>query len=89
MLSHELRNPLGAVKNGLEVLKHRSLWDEEKRDEIEEVLRTQVEQISRLLDDLLDVARFGQNRIEFRQEVVDLTLLAEDFLQKFSHELNA
>ncbi len=80
MLSHELRNPLGAVLNATYVL--------EREDELPPVLaeagriiQRQSLQMARLLDDLLDVARVTQGKIEMRREVLDLTTLVPDAVQ--------
>ncbi len=71
MLSHELRNPLSAVLNAVSVLEHRDA-DRAMTDQAQHTIRRQVEHMSRLLDDLLDVVRITQNKIEFRQQVLDL-----------------
>ncbi len=72
MLSHELRNPLGALKNGLQVLQSADSDDPRERREVEGVLSAQVEQMSRLLDDLLDVSRIRQNKVLIHLEPMDL-----------------
>src|SRR5436305_1451633 len=53
MLAHELRNPLAAVYNAVAVL--RLSPDEQARDWASEVVERQVKQLTRLVDDLLDV----------------------------------
>ena len=70
MLSHELRNPLAAVRHALSVLEH-DRASEQTRERAWHTVRRQVRHISRLLDDLLDVARITQNKIEYRPEQVD------------------
>ena len=67
MLSHELRNPLGAIMNAVRVLDRSELIDETFVD-ARKIIRRQAEQVGRLLDDLLDVARITQNKIELRCE---------------------
>ncbi len=77
MLSHELRNPLAAMVNAVGVLEHRDA-DEDITERARLTLRRQVQHMSRLLEDLLDVARLTQGKIDFRKEVLDLnTLIAE------------
>lgn len=71
MLSHELRNPMGAILNATQVLERVGLDDALKR-EAREVIQRQVSQMSRLLDDLLDVTRIAQNRIRLQKVVLDL-----------------
>jgi len=75
ILSHELRNPLSAVLNGVQVLE-RDDADSENCRQACDVIRRQTTQVARLLDDLLDVARVTQGKIEIRREVIDLTSLA-------------
>jgi two-component system CheB/CheR fusion protein len=75
MLSHELRNPLGAVVTATSMLK--SAESESRvKDRAVSVLERQSRQMARLLDDLLEVSRVTQNKIELRRRVVDLRLIA-------------
>ena len=71
MLSHELRNPLAAMLNGMGVLEHADA-DSRAVSAARCAIRRQVQHMSRLLDDLLDVARITQGKINFRQKVLDL-----------------
>lgn len=80
MLSHELRNPLGAVLNAAELLERTDGSGEQVRSASKIVLR-QARQMARLLDDLLDVSRITQGKIEIRKEAVELTSLIEEVLQ--------
>lgn len=66
MLSHELRNPLGAILNASHVLGESELTGEAHRAAM--VVMRQAEQMGLLLDDLLDVARVTQNKIVLRGE---------------------
>jgi two-component system CheB/CheR fusion protein len=71
MLSHELRNPLGAIVSATALLQHGSAKPE-RVSELLGVLRRQSEQMSRLLDDLLEVSRVTQDKIELRRRMLDL-----------------
>ena len=71
MLSHELRNPLGAILNASYALEMPSLAEPQKQKAGAAVKR-QALHVSRLLDDLLDVARVTQGKIDVRREQVDL-----------------
>ena len=64
MLGHELRNPLSAVRNAIIAAR----LDPERRDRALDVARRGAEQLGRLVDDLLDVARITQGRIALRRE---------------------
>jgi len=68
MLAHELRNPVAPIGNVAEVLSRVLAGDEEKRT-LAEIIRRQAMHLSRLLDDLLDVARVTQGHIELRRTV--------------------
>ena len=71
MLSHELRNPLGVILNGIEVL-NQTGSTETGPVKIGEIIRRQAQHLGKLLDDLLDVARVGQGKIDLRQQAIDL-----------------
>jgi PAS domain S-box-containing protein len=71
MLAHELRNPVAPIGNVAEVLSRLLAGDEEKRTLVE-IIRRQAKHLSRLLDDLLDVARVTQGHIELRRSVLPL-----------------
>jgi two-component system CheB/CheR fusion protein len=87
MLSHELRNPLGAVLNATQVLAHQDVAPEAARMACDVVSR-QARQMARLLDDLLDVARVTQGRIDIRKEVVDLSELVGDAVEAIRARLD-
>ena len=69
MLAHELRNPLAAVNNAVTVLKISP--DDESRTWASDVLERQVGQLTRLIDDLLDVSRITSGKIRLRKSYVD------------------
>ena len=71
MLSHELRNPLAAILSATRVLDN-AAWSDQSCLEAGQVVTRQANHMSRLLDDLLDVARITRGRITLRNEVVDL-----------------
>jgi PAS domain S-box-containing protein len=67
MLGHELRNPLAAVRNAVVAAAH----DPARSARALEIARRQSDQLGRLIDDLVDVARITQGRISLRKEPVD------------------
>jgi CheY-like chemotaxis protein len=83
MLAHELRNPVAPIVSATEVLRHLAA-DEGQRSMLDLVQR-QAKHLSRLLDDLLDVARISQGRIELKREVVDLRTCLEMALDTANH----
>lgn len=70
-LSHELRNPLAPMRTALHAMHLSGLWPAEARA-LGEMLERQIEHMSRLVDDLLDVARITKGKIQLRREKVDL-----------------
>ena len=86
ILSHELRNPMGAVVNAARLLKSdEALLDDVGRDEATNVIVRQSQHMSRLLDDLLDTARITQNKIELRREAISLREMMHDVRQCVEH----
>lgn len=77
MLSHELRNPLGAVVSATAMLKTIDAPGDLHARSVD-VLERQSRQMARLLDDLLDASRVTQNKIELRRRIVDLRLVASE-----------
>lgn len=71
MLAHELRNPLAPVRNALEVLRQ-SGKDEQVVETTTGIMRRQVGQIVRLVEDLFDISRVGQDKLSIRRVPVDL-----------------
>ena len=70
MLSHELRNPLFAVRNALEVAQKGA--NEGDPERALAIATRQTGQLARLVDDLLDVARIQSGKIELRREPVEV-----------------
>ena len=71
MLSHELRNPLAPLRNALSLLKRGSVADAD-RDGLHDMMERQLQQLVRLVDDLLDVSRIIRGKIDLRREDLDL-----------------
>jgi two-component system, chemotaxis family, CheB/CheR fusion protein len=75
MLSHELRNPLGAVVAATALLKKSS---PDQHAGFVRILDRQSTQMARLLDDLLEVSRVSQDKIDLRRRVFDLGPVVRD-----------
>ena len=69
MLAHELRNPLAPISNARGHCN--SAGDAEAVQSAADMLERQVGQMSRLVDDLLDMSRITRGRIELRKRRVD------------------
>jgi signal transduction histidine kinase/ActR/RegA family two-component response regulator len=76
ILAHELRNPLQPLQTAVEVLEHDP--DKPVPVRIRRIVQRQVQHITRLVDDLLDVARFTAGKLELRREPVDLEAIVDE-----------
>jgi signal transduction histidine kinase len=80
--SHELRTPLFSIAGSLELLADESL-DEETRAEFVATMRQQVERLSRLAADLLDLTRLDAGRIAPEAEPIELDAIARVLREEF------
>ena len=77
MLAHELRNPLAPICNALQIMRltasrERQRPEDEAVQSASAMMERQVGQMVRLVDDLLDVSRISQGKIELRSGRIDL-----------------
>ena len=94
-LAHELRNPLAAIQNAaLEVMKMAGDGHEVIR-EGREIIERQLAQIMRLDDDILDLSRIRQGKIELRKERIDVASVvagavenSRPLIEMAGHKLN-
>ncbi len=72
MLAHELRNPLGPIRNAVEILVR---LDDAKPipRPVLDIIRRQVQQMVRLLDDLLDVSRVTQGKVTLQRRPTEVS----------------
>ena len=86
MLAHELRNPLGPIRNAVHLLKVIGA-KEERSEELHNIIDRQVTHMSRLIDDLLDATRLARGQVLLRKERCDLSQIvrqtAEDYRTVF------
>ncbi|MFW6093249.1 MAG: CheR family methyltransferase [Pseudomonadota bacterium] len=76
MLGHELRNPVGAIGNAVELLEKGPLPAEQHARTVA-ILKRQVTHIAGLLDDLLDAARIISGKLEIERRRLDLAEVGE------------
>src|SRR5690606_20195955 len=70
-LAHELRNPLAPIRNGLEVIRLAN-GDRDVIEQARLMMERQMEQLVRLVDDLLDLSRVSRGVIDLRLRQMDL-----------------
>jgi PAS domain S-box-containing protein len=71
MLAHELRNPLAPVLTGLHILRMAQA-DQATVERTRTMLERQIRHLTRLVDDLLEVSRITQGKLQVRRERLDL-----------------
>jgi PAS domain S-box-containing protein len=76
MLAHELRNPLAPIRNAAQVIRLMSGGDQHL-DSAYHIIERQVAHMTRLVDDLLDVSRITQGKIQLRKESLFLEEIIE------------
>jgi PAS domain S-box-containing protein len=93
MLSHELRNPLAPLANAVHLLRLKRAEDAIQR-ETTKIIEHQVGQLSRLVDDLLEISRITTGRLRLRQERIVVSGVVEravqsarPLIEKCQHEL--
>jgi PAS domain S-box-containing protein len=75
-LAHELRNPLAPIRAAVKILQMKSQATPESQSALE-VIERQTRQMTRLIDDLLDVARITSNKLELRREQIELRAIVD------------
>ena len=89
MLAHELRNPLGTLHMTLELMRRMKDISAEQVAKRQDVMSRQIEQITRLVDDLLDVSRVSRGKVELHLQVTDINMLAGEALEMTSAATSA
>jgi signal transduction histidine kinase len=107
MASHELRTPLTAVSGFMQIARRRmsrlagsvevpQAWRDEaqKADETLEMANRQSKKLARLIDELLDVSRLQQGRVEMRLAEIDLADVVREVAERMrllskGHEIEA
>jgi PAS domain S-box-containing protein len=87
-LAHELRNPLAAIRNAAAILKAMESSNPEARW-VPEVIDRQLAQMSRLLEDLLDVSRLAHDKLALRRQRVELSEVVHNAIETCGPQLDA
>ncbi|MGI9013634.1 MAG: PAS domain S-box protein [Phycisphaerales bacterium] len=78
-LAHELRNPLAPIRNAVQIMK--LSHEQEAKEQARILIERQLEQMVRLVDDLMDVSRISRNKLELRTERVDLAKVVQNAVE--------
>lgn len=85
ILAHELRNPLGVIRNAIDLLSIVSTPDHD----LHRVLNDQVRKMARLIDDLLEMSRYDCGKTQLRKERCQLQPMVKSVLQGLDQALTA
>lgn len=92
-LAHELRNPLAPVRNAVHVLRLAGV-PQAKADWARDLLDRQVQAMTRLIDDLMDLSRINQGKISLRRQPIELEHVVNEaieatrgLMEKMEHSL--
>ncbi len=88
LLAHELRNPLAPLRNAVQLLEMPEI-DRSTLDQARDMMSRQIRNMSRLVEDLLDVSRITQGKTRLRREPVDLVALLRRTVDLVRHHLAA
>jgi signal transduction histidine kinase len=88
MLGHELRNPLAAIMNAVQVM-HLSSGDAARISRSVALMDRQTRNLRRIVDDLLDVARVTRGKIELRREPADVVQIVSHAIDVVRPHLRA
>ena len=80
VLAHELRNPLAPLLTGLELMRIGPA-DAGAIANVRSMMERQVRQLAHLIDDLLDIARVTNGKVEIRKTRVDLNAIVADAVE--------
>jgi PAS domain S-box-containing protein len=81
ILAHELRNPLAPVTNAVEILRINGLSNPESQ-RAAEMIDEQMQHMTRLIDDLLDVSRVTRGTLKLRKEEVELSQVVKNAVNR-------
>ena len=79
-LAHELRNPLAPIRNAVQILRLKGLVAPEQQWGFG-IIDRQVKSMARLIDDLMDVSRINQGKLDLRLERVELARILEEAVE--------
>ena len=88
LLAHELRNPLASVRNAVSIMRLKGAEDPQLQW-CHDVIERQADQLKRLVDDLLDVSRITQGKIQLRMAPIDVETVIAGAVETSAPVINA
>lgn len=88
MLGHELRNPLAPIRNAVHLMQRHGASDSAVKW-AREVINRQIDHLTRLVDDLLDLSRIGQGKISVQETILDLSTVVDQVVEATQPQVEA
>lgn len=85
ILGHELRNPLAAIRTSFEVV-NRDAATEEQKERASELLDKQIDHLTRLVDDTLDISRLSSDKFRLITCPVEINQLVADCCESYQED---
>jgi signal transduction histidine kinase len=86
MVAHELRTPLAPLSLSTELLAH---VDQKELPRLHEIIGRQVEHLTRLVDDLVDVTRASTGKLHLTRQTIDLSVVIQQAIDVCTSAINA
>lgn len=87
--SHELRTPLGGIKAYLEMLTDGEVKDTQTRDRFYNVMQGEVDRLSELVENMLNIARIEAGIVKVSKENVPLTAIVQEVVEAVAPQAEA
>jgi CheY-like chemotaxis protein len=81
MLAHELRNPLAAISMSVEVMRRKKNLSMAEVEKYRDTIGRQATQLTKLVNDLMDVSRVSRGKVELERSVVDVGSLVFEAIE--------
>lgn len=88
MLGHELRNPLAPIRNAVSILRKIG-GDDPDHSWCQDIIDRQAEQLTRIVDDLLDVSRVSRGKIQLHRARLDFSRAVQNAVETTRHLIEA
>ncbi|MDP2922142.1 MAG: HAMP domain-containing sensor histidine kinase [Candidatus Omnitrophota bacterium] len=80
-VSHELKTPLTSIRMFSEMLKEKRQPDEQKREKYLDIMASETERLTRLINNVLDFSRMTQGKIKYNMKAIDIVSLSMNLFE--------
>jgi two-component system CheB/CheR fusion protein len=87
-LAHELRNPLASLRNAVHILKM-SNTTAAQQVKVSEMMDRQIDRLTRMVDELLEVSRISRGKLQLQKETVDIATVVQRAVESIRPVIDA